>query len=154
MAPTDDLGIMPSVTLGEADTRAKLIDPAIYGRGWTEDFIRQEETAGGIEIIDGVAHVASKGRVDYTLRLRVTLHSQPVAAAYIEAKAEVESPGTGLEQAKGYAAASKRHNVPFAFSTNGHLFVEYDSFTQQTSAPKPLAQFPNAGGTADALRSR
>jgi len=26
--------------LGEADTRAKLIEPAIHARGWTEDLIR------------------------------------------------------------------------------------------------------------------
>lgn len=29
----------------EADTRAKLIDPAIHRCGWTEDLIRREETA-------------------------------------------------------------------------------------------------------------
>jgi type I restriction enzyme R subunit len=39
--------------LGEADTRAKLIDPAIHACGWTEDLIRREETAGTIEVIDG-----------------------------------------------------------------------------------------------------
>ncbi len=130
---------------GEADTRAKLIDPKLHSREWTEDFIRREETAGGIEIINGIAHVAPRGRIDYTLRLRVTLHSQPVAVAYIEAKAEKEAPGAGLEQGKGYASASKRHNVPFVFATNGHLFVEYDDFTKQTSEPKPLEQFPTPG---------
>jgi len=35
--------------LGEADTRAKLIDPALHTRGWTEDLVRREETAGAIE---------------------------------------------------------------------------------------------------------
>ena len=39
--------------LSEADTRAKLIDPAIHKQGWTEDLIRREETAGSIEIISG-----------------------------------------------------------------------------------------------------
>jgi len=29
--------------LSEADTRAKLIDPAIHKRGWTEDLIRHEQ---------------------------------------------------------------------------------------------------------------
>jgi len=41
--------------LSEADIRAKLIDPAIHKRGWTEDLIRREETAGSIEIIGGKA---------------------------------------------------------------------------------------------------
>ena len=39
--------------LNEADTRAKLIDPAIHKRGWTEDLIRREETAGTVEIVNG-----------------------------------------------------------------------------------------------------
>jgi type I site-specific restriction endonuclease len=39
--------------LSEADTKAKLIDPLLHKRGWTEDFIRREETARGINIIDG-----------------------------------------------------------------------------------------------------
>ncbi len=30
----------------------KLFDPALHARGWTEDLIRREETAGGIEIIE------------------------------------------------------------------------------------------------------
>lgn len=34
--------------LTEADTRAKLIDPAIHARGWTEVLIRREETAGAV----------------------------------------------------------------------------------------------------------
>jgi type I restriction enzyme, R subunit len=41
------------VPLSESDTRAKLIDPAIHGCGWTADFIRREETAGAMEISDG-----------------------------------------------------------------------------------------------------
>jgi len=35
--------MMPAfMGLGEADTRARLIDPALYARGWTEDLIRRE----------------------------------------------------------------------------------------------------------------
>ncbi len=37
--------------LSESDTRYKLIDPAIHARGWTEDLIRREETAGAIQQI-------------------------------------------------------------------------------------------------------
>jgi type I restriction enzyme, R subunit len=29
--------------LSEADTRAKLIDPALHDRGWSEDLIRRED---------------------------------------------------------------------------------------------------------------
>ena len=39
------------MALNEADTRAKLIDPALHSRGWTEDSIKREVTAGAIEIV-------------------------------------------------------------------------------------------------------
>jgi len=135
--------------LGESDTRSKLIDPAIHARGWTEEHIRREETAGAIEIIDGRPRRRSKGRVDYTLRVKVSSGDQPVALAVIEAKAENLPPGHGLEQAKSYARC-KRLNVPFVFSSNGHMFVEYDNFTKLTSPPRAMTQFP----TCDDLRAR
>ena len=127
--------------LNESDTRAKLIDPAIHARGWTEDLIRREETAGAIEIIDGKPRKQAKGRVDYTLRIKVNPETQPVAVALIEAKAEELPPTHGLEQAKLYASC-KRLNVPFVFSTNGHLFVEFDRSTGVTSKAGPLSEFP------------
>src|SRR3990172_8803764 len=127
--------------LGEADTRAKLIDPAIHTRGWTEDLIRREETAGAVEVIDGKARKQAKGRVDYVLRVKINPDTQPVAVAIIEAKAEELPPTHGLEQAKAYAVC-KRLNVPFAFSSNGHLFVEDDRNTGKTSKPRSLSEFP------------
>ncbi len=129
------------MTLSEADTRSKLIDPAIHARGWTKDLIRREETAGAIEIVGGKARKQARGRVDYTLRVKVNAGTQPVAVALIEAKAEQLPPTHGLEQAKAYAAA-RRLNVPFVFATNGHLFVEFDRFTGLTSAPRPIGEFP------------
>jgi len=104
----------------EADTRAKLIDPALHARGWTEELIRREETAGAVQIIDGKPRKQAKGRVDYTLRIKVNPDTQPVAVAVLEAKPEHLPPTHGLEQAKVYAAC-KRLNVPFAFSSNGHI---------------------------------
>ena len=88
------------MALSESDTRAKLIDPAIHKRGWTEDLIKREETAGAIEIIAGKVRKRSKGRTDYTLRIKVNKDTQPVAVALIEAKAEHLPPNYGLEQAK------------------------------------------------------
>jgi type I restriction enzyme R subunit len=67
--------------------------------------------------------------------------------ALIEAKAEYLPPAHGLEQAKGYA---RRLNVPFIFTSNGHQFVEHDTFTGRTSAPRPMADFP----APDELRAR
>ncbi|HNZ40135.1 MAG TPA: type I restriction enzyme HsdR N-terminal domain-containing protein, partial [Candidatus Latescibacteria bacterium] len=118
--------------LSEADTRAKLIDPALHRRGWTEDLIRREETAGTVEIFDGKARRRTRGNIDYVLRVKVNGDTQPVAMALIEAKREELPPGHGLTQAKGYAAC-KRLNVRFVFSSNGHQFVEFDTFSGLTS---------------------
>ena len=96
----------------EADTGAKLIDPAIHKCGWTEDLIRREETAGAVEIIGGKARRRSRGKVDYVLRVKVNPDTQPVAVALIEAKKDTLPAGHGLDQGKGYAAC-KRLNVPF-----------------------------------------
>lgn len=138
------------VPLSEADTRAKLIDPALHQRGWTEDLIKREETAGAIEIIDGKARRRGRGRTDYTLRVKVNPDTQPVAVAILEAKAEHLPPTAGLEQAKWYGRACKRLNVPFVIATNGHLFVEFDRTAGLTKAPRPLSELP----TPDDLRSR
>ena len=127
--------------LSESDTRAKLIDPAIHARGWTEDLIKREETAGAIEIIEGKPKKRARGRIDYTLRIKINPDNQPVAVAIIEAKAEHLPPGHGLEQAKAYASC-KRMNVPFVFSSNGHMFIEYDRFTGLIASPRPINQFP------------
>ena len=134
--------------LNEADTRAKLIDPALHARGWSEDLIRRETTAGAVELVGGQPRRAL-GRADYTLRVQVAPETQPVAVALIEAKAERYPPTHGLEQAKMYAA-SGRLNVPFVYSSNGHLFVEFDAASGKTSTPRPMSEFP----APDELRAR
>jgi hypothetical protein len=109
----------------------------------------REVTLGAVEIVNGKGRRRSSGRTDYTLRIRVNTETQPVALALIEAKKESLPPGHGLDQAKGYLAAS-RHNVQFVFSSNGHLFVEFDRSTGLTTAPRPIAEFP----TPAELRAR
>lgn len=135
------------MSLSEADTRAKLIDPALHRSGWTEDLIRREETDCGIDIIEGKPRRKKRGRTDYLLRIRVNISTQPVPIALIEAKRNDEPPDKGLEQAKKYA---RLNNVSFVYSSNGHLFVEYDHFTGKTSGPCSLEEFP----TPLELRSR
>ena len=140
------MSIMP---FNEADTRAKLIDPSLHRRGWTEDLIRREETAGTVDIISGKPRRRSRGKIDYVLRVKVNVDTQPVALALIEAKKESLPAGHGLDQAKGYAEC-RRLNVRFVFSSNGHQFVAFDCFTGMTSAPRPIAEFP----TPAELRAR
>lgn len=134
-------------TLSEADTKAKLVDPALHKRGWTENLIHREETACRIDIIDGKPKRRERGRIDYLLRISINLNTQPLAVALLEVKKNTEQPNKGLDQAKKYA---RLNNVLFVYSTNGRLFVEYDSFTGKTSGPFPIEKFP----TPEELRKR
>jgi len=80
------------MSLSEADTRAKFIDPALHRRGWTEDLIRREETDCGIDIIEGKPRRRKRGRTDYLLRIRVNISTQPVPIVLIEGKRSLENP--------------------------------------------------------------
>ena len=134
------------MSMNEAETRAKLIDPALYRCGWTEDLIRREETAGAIERqAFGVRR--GRKRLDYSLRILARANAQPVEVAIVEAKKAGDPPTKGLQQSIHYA---ELHHVPFAFSTNGYMFVEYDRTTGKTSDPRSLSEFP----TPDELRRR
>jgi type I restriction enzyme R subunit len=75
------------MSLNEADTRTKLIDPALYASDWMEDLIRREQMAGAIPIVGDKPHRA-RSKADYVLRVRVNPDTQPVAVALIEAKAK------------------------------------------------------------------
>jgi type I restriction enzyme R subunit len=126
------------MALNEADTRAKLIDPKIHNVGWKEDLIRRETTAGTIEIINGRTK-RKGGRTDYLLCLPAKDGETPFSIAILEAKKEDEHATLGLGQAREYA---KRLNVPFVFSTNGHLFVSYDTSLDKITEELPLDNFP------------
>ncbi len=136
----------------EADTRAKLIDPALHARRWIEIVkdeqrtshgeIHREQSAVRIDILDGKPLKRGRGRVDYLLRAYLEEHEQPLTLAFIEAKKEKLPPTQGLEQVKEYA---RRHTVKFVYSTNGHLFVEYDTTTGKTTDPRPIGEFPTPG---------
>jgi len=126
------------MALSEADTRAKLIDPALRAAGWTEDLIRRETTAGGIDIVDGRPR-RRQGRTDYLLCLPADAGLSPLAIAVVEAKPDDQPHTVGLDQAKKYG---RRLNVPFVYSSNGRLFAEYDEFTGKTRDNLPLSSFP------------
>lgn len=125
----------------EAETRAKLIDPAIHQRGWTEDLIKREENAGGLYKVRGRWRRDVK-HADYLLRIPVRGGSEPIAVAVLEAKKNTLPPHHGLEQAKLYASAD-RLNVPFVLCSNGYRFIEFDKSTGVVSQPQSLVQFPS-----------
>ncbi len=125
----------------EAQTRFELIDPALEQRGWLRSDIRIEETAAPVDIVYHKGQRRAKGRTDYVLRRPLEPGTEPIPLAIIEAKREGLPPEHGLQQGKGYRIG-KLHNVPFVFSSNGHLFVEYHEETGATSDPRPIAEFP------------
>jgi type I restriction enzyme R subunit len=130
---------MPPLT--EADTRAKLIDPKLKLAGWGESQIEREHyfrkgvdlTRGRIYLVGKEARRGKPKRVDYLLRY----NGMPIAV--LEAKEESRAPDEGLEQAKEYASLL---DVPFAYSSNGHKFVEYDFLSHQSQESD---QFPAPG---------
>jgi len=126
--------------LNEADTRAKLIDPKLKVSMWGESQITREHyfvkrkaiTGGRIYLIGEESRRREPQRVDYLLRY----NGQMIAV--LEAKSEMYPADAGLEQAKSYAIML---DVPFAYSSNGYNFVEFDFFLNQsreiTEFPKP-----------------
>ena len=138
--------------LSEADTRAKLIDPALHARGWTEDLIRREETAGAVDMLEGKARRRARGRTDYTLRVKVSTESQPVAVALIEAKAEHLPPGHGLEQAKAYGAC-RRLNVAFVLLVQWAPLRRVRPAERPDNVSTPARRLPDAGRAPCSLRA-
>ncbi len=126
--------------LNEADTRAKLIDPKLRVAGWGESQIEREHyflkgkafTAGRIYLVGEESRRRQPRRADYLLRLHNAL-----AIAVLEAKDESHTADAGLEQAKAYALAL---GLPFAYSSNGHRFVEFDFFRNRS---RVMGAFPS-----------
>ena len=126
------------MSLNEADTRARLIDPLLASANWGGDQIAREHyyrrdvqyTPGRI-VLRGTRTERREGRkVDYLLRYA------GFSIAVVEAKAEEESAESGFRQGQDYA---RDLGVPFAYATNGHTILEYDYFTRQS---RELPTFP------------
>ena len=123
--------------LSEADTRAKLITPALHQAGWPEEWITREETAGAVHIV-GAGGRRGRKRIDYVLR--VMIHGTLLPVALLEAKAEDQAADSGLEQAKTYG---RLHHVPIVFTSNGQRFVQHELSTGLTSKPQLMRNFPS-----------
>jgi type I restriction enzyme R subunit len=125
---------MSNERLSEEDVKRIYITPAITNAGWRD--IRMEY------FTDGRVHVASNGVMtrgkrkyaDYLLR-----YPSNINLAIVEAKDENHTPGQGLLQAVEYA---RLLNVPFAYSSNGHGFVEHDLITA-VERELTMAEFPS-----------
>ena len=132
---------MASTHLNEADTRAKLIDPALHARGWREPMISREQLPGKVYLRGGKP-IRIRQSADYVLKVNSPNGGAPIPVALVEAKEEDTNPGRGLDQVRRYAELSNRHHIRFVFSTNGRRFIEHDRDLNFTSNPKPMAEFP------------
>jgi len=131
------------VPLTEADTCRKYVLPRLYSAGWNDDQISEQIyfTDGRIVIV-GKKHVRQPGKkADYLLR-----YKRDFPIAVVEAKADYKTPGTGLQQAMGYAEILK---LKFAYSTNGYGIVEHDYLTGKQ---RVIDDFPSPDELWDRLK--
>jgi len=111
-------------TLTEEDIKLRFITPAITNAGWIHNQILMEYffTKGQVIVRGKTVKRGKRKKADYLL-LREN-SQRPLAV--IEAKDESYPPGGGMPQAMEYAQIL---DLPFAYSSNGHGFVEHDFLT-------------------------
>ena len=114
--------IIPKSQMTEEDIKLHYITPAIQN-GWSLNYITMETaiTAGMINLHGNIVTRERPKKVDYLLYIDV---NHPIAV--VEAKDNNHSISAGLQQAKGYA---EKLDLPFAYSSNGDGFEEYDYLT-------------------------
>lgn len=126
----------------EEDIKLKFITPALQKAGWNIDnqinmeFPVKKEyffTTGRILLDGEKIKRGTRKRADYLLS-----YQNGFPLAIIEAKDDNHQMNHGLQQAQEYA---KMLDIPFAYSSNGKGFVEFDFFTGRTTE-LALDEFP------------
>lgn len=111
--------------LSEEDIKFRYITPSIENKGWKKDDITMETkvklTDGRINIRGNIVARGKAKYADYVL-----YYNRATPIAIVEAKDATHSVSFGLQQAKEYA---QMMDVPFAYSSNGLGFQEYDFLT-------------------------
>lgn len=109
----------------EAEIRANYIDPALESKWKGKIKTEVQITDGAIDLRGNLVYRQPPKRADYVLYKE---DNYPIAI--VEAKDNNHSVGYGLQQAMTYA---RMLDVPFAFSSNGDAFAEYDGITGHTT---------------------
>lgn len=111
--------------LSEEDIKVRYITPAILAKGWTVEDLRMELK---VKLTDGKVNL--KGNLVARERPKyadyVLFYNRQTPIAIVEAKDANHTVSFGMQQAKEYA---KMMDVPFAYSSNGLGFQEYDFLT-------------------------
>lgn len=117
-------------SLSEEDIKLRFITPAILSKGWAFEDISMEMqvklTDGKINLKGNLVARSKSKYADYVL-----YYNRATPIAIVEAKDAKHSVSFGLQQAKEYA---KMMDVPFAYSSNGLGFQEYDFLTGKERA--------------------
>ena len=112
-------------SLSEEDIKLRYITPAIIQNGWSVNDITMETK---VKLTDGKinlrGNLVARGKAKYADYVLYYNRATPIAI--VEAKDANHSVSHGMQQAKEYAAMM---DVPFAFSSNGFGFQEYDFLT-------------------------
>ena len=126
----------------EQETRYYLIDPILRAKGYDDHERLKLETPAPVEPTGPKGRRRKgAGRTDYLLCVRLDGMPMALPVAVLEAKKQDEDPLKGMQQAKGYADC-KRFDVKYVFATNGHLYGEFDFFTNLQCGPLPFPEFP------------
>lgn len=111
--------------LSEEDIKLRYITPSIIDKGWSVDNITMETK---VKLTDGKinlrGNLVSRGKAKYADYVLYYNRATPIAI--VEAKDASHTVANGLQQAKEYA---QMMDVPFAFSSNGMGYQEYDFLT-------------------------
>lgn len=116
--------ILSKKEMSEEDIKLNYITPAIIGHGWKDKITMEQAvrfTDGKINLKGNVVSRSAPKKADYILYINA---NNPIAI--IEAKDNNHTVSFGMQQAKTYAEMMK---IPFAYSSNGDAFEEYDFFT-------------------------
>ncbi|EFS96758.1 putative type-I restriction enzyme [Capnocytophaga ochracea F0287] len=113
------------LNMSEEDIKLKFITPSIMDKGWGYDCISMERmvkfTDGKINLRGNLFSRSKAKYADYML-----YYNKATPIAIVEAKDATHSISYGMQQAKEYAMMM---NIPFAYSSNGQGFQEYDFLT-------------------------
>lgn len=111
--------------LSEEDIKLRYITPSIIDKGWSVDNITMETK---VKLTDGKinlrGNLVSRGKAKYADYVLYYNRATPIAI--VEAKDASHTVAHGLQQAKEYA---QMMDVPFALSSNGMGYQEYDFLT-------------------------
>lgn len=112
-------------SLSEEDIKLRYITPAILSKGWSVTDITMETQ---VKLTDGKinlrGNLVARGKAKFADYMLYYNRATPIAI--VEAKDANHSVSHGMQQAKEYA---EMMDIPFAFSSNGFGFHEYDFLT-------------------------